>query len=222
MNKISKIQFLKVIFLTQEIIRSLVFYSLYFVSPILKFSFKILDLVLIIPFRAALFQLNIKKLGRHTLLKYSSVKLIGGKSIVIGDNFVSGMSLRLEAININNERGVKINIGNNVQINDFCHIGSINLVKIGDGCLIASKVFITDHSHGNTNYTEIEPEKRDLISKGKVIIGKNVWIGESVVILPNVTIGDNCIIGANSVVTKSFPNNSIIAGVPARLIKLIE
>ena len=61
--------------------------------------------------------------------------------------------------------------------------------------------------------------ERDLHSKGAVVIGKNVWIGDKVSILSGVTIGDNAVIGANSVVTKSVPEGCIVAGVPARVIK---
>jgi acetyltransferase-like isoleucine patch superfamily enzyme len=67
----------------------------------------------------------------------------------------------------------------------------------------------------------IPPSERKLISKGPVIIGDNVWVGEGVAILPNVTIGRNCIIGTNSVVTKSIPENSVAAGIPAKVIKKI-
>ena len=65
------------------------------------------------------------------------------------------------------------------------------------------------------------PSLRPLFSKGEVVIEDNVWVGEGVVILPGVSIGQNSVIGANSVVTKSFPKNSVIGGNPARLIKII-
>lgn len=63
--------------------------------------------------------------------------------------------------------------------------------------------------------------KRKIISKGPVIIEDNVWIGEGVCIMPNVKIGKNSIVGANAVVTKSFPENSVIGGNPAKLIKTL-
>lgn len=89
---------------------------------------------------------------------------------------------------------------------------------------MASRIYISDHSHGNVSIEDLEhvPAMRPLYSKGPVIIEDNVWIGEGVCILPGVTIGENCIIGANSVVNKSFPKNSVIAGIPARLIKTLE
>ena len=64
--------------------------------------------------------------------------------------------------------------------------------------------------------------KRKLISKGPVIISDNVWVGEGVVILPDVSIGKNAIIGANTVVTKDVPDNAVVAGNPAKLIKILK
>lgn len=152
--------------------------------------------------------------------------IVGNKNISIGSNFFSFSGLRLEAYNqhLDNKYNPILIIGNNVSINFDCHIACINKVIIGDNVLMASKIFITDHFHGELNQTitKIPPSKRKLFTKGSVIIEESVWIGEGATILPNVTIGKFSIVGANSVVTKSFPSFSVIAGNPAIQIKILQ
>ena len=152
--------------------------------------------------------------------------ILGHKNIVIGDNFFSFKGLRMETYtkHLNNNYMPKLIIGNNVSINFDCHIACINEIIIGDNVLMASKVFITDHFHGeiNKSVSQIPPSKRNLFTKGPVVLEESVWLGEGAIIMPNVTIGKFSIVGANSVVTKSFPSYSVIAGNPAILIKTIQ
>lgn len=136
----------------------------------------------------------------------------GKKSIVGGCGLTTGRFCRFDLDGIKDT----LYIGNNCEFGDNTHIVALNKVKIGDNVLIASKVFISDTSHGIykddvCDNPAIPPEERELV-KGEVSIGNNVWIGENVVILSGVTIGDGCIIGANSVITKNIPINHIVVG----------
>lgn len=107
-----------------------------------------------------------------------------------------------------------IRIGNHCNFGAFNHITCVNFISIGDHVLTGKWVTITDNSHGLTDIDSLSlpPEYRMLYSKGPVIIGDNVWIGDKVTILPNVRIGEGTVIAANSVVTSDIPSYCVYAG----------
>ena len=150
----------------------------------------------------------------------------GRSAMKLGEGLTTGVNVRLDAFAPYGSLPV-LHIGRHVQINDSVHIGAIEQVVIGDHTLIASRVFISDHNHGNyqildaASTPDIPPADRPL-SSSPVHIGRNVWLGEQVCILPGVTIGDGAIVGANSVVTRNIPPNSIAAGNPARVIRVFD
>ena len=147
----------------------------------------------------------------------------GANKLSFKKGFTTGRNCRFDLYNANTLKHNQKTLffGENCKIGDRVHIVALEKVEIGDNCLLASNIFISDTSHGS--YEELSspftnPDERDLVSK-PVKIGDRVWIGENAVILPGVTIGDGVVIGANSVVNKSIENNTIVAGVPAKVIK---
>lgn len=165
-----------------------------------------------------------------TKLFYPNARLIrlpfdirNRKYIKIDKGFTSGFGCRIEAFPTDLSNKTCIHIGENVQINDYVHIGAVNSIIIGSNVLMASKIYISDHNHGN--YTEelsdhpmSIPADRPSIGH-QVVIEDNVWLGESVCVLPGVKIGKGSIIGALSVVTKDIPAFSIAVGNPAKVVK---
>lgn len=167
---------------------------------------------------------NIKGQRNNIFCKYP-FQILGGEFIYIGSNSSFGKRCVITAWNsLEYNNNIKIEIGNNVVIGDDCHITAVNSIIISDGCLLGKKITITDNSHGEINFEElhIPPIDRKIFSKGSVVIGKNVWIGDKVSILPNVKIGDGAIIGANAVVTSDIPANSIAVGIPAKILKTFK
>ena len=145
----------------------------------------------------------------------------GKKSLVGGKGLTTGRFCRFD---LKGDES-RLFIGDNCEFGDMTHIVAHEKVEIGKNVLIASKVFISDTSHGsykgeNQDSPLIPPKSRKLVTS-PVSIGDNVWIGENAVILAGVTIGDGCVIGANSVVTRDIDDNCIVAGAPAKLIRKI-
>lgn len=155
---------------------------------------------------------------------FGTVKsLIGSECMTIGEHTGFGDELYLTAWTDFKGQNLnpKIIIGKNCSFGAYNHITAIDKIVIGDGCLTGKWVTISDNNHGTTDYEDLqkEPLERNLHSKGPVIIGRNVWIGDKVTILSGVEIGDGVVIAANSVVTKSIPSYSVVAGIPAKIIK---
>jgi acetyltransferase-like isoleucine patch superfamily enzyme len=114
----------------------------------------------------------------------------------------------------------EVSIGAKTVIGQECTISAFQSVSIGRECILADRVMLIDFDHG---VTEVErPIRLQGIYKRDVSVGHNVWIGYGACVLRGVTIGDNSIVGTSSVVTADFPANSVLGGVPARLIRMRE
>jgi acetyltransferase-like isoleucine patch superfamily enzyme len=99
-----------------------------------------------------------------------------------------------------------------------CTISAFQHVSIGRECVIADRVMLIDFDHG---VVEVErPIREQGIYKRDVMVGHNVWIGYGASILRGVTVGDNAIIGTSTVVTKDVPDNAVVGGVPARVLRM--
>ena len=111
--------------------------------------------------------------------------------------------------------GKNIKVGRNVFINSGCCFQDQGGIEIDDGTLIGHQVVIATLNH------DPDPEKRGDMFPRPVKIGAKVWIGSHATLLPGVTVGEGAIVAAGAVVTRDVPPRSVVAGVPARVIKSI-
>jgi acetyltransferase-like isoleucine patch superfamily enzyme len=112
--------------------------------------------------------------------------------------------------------GKFIKIGKNVFINHACTFLDMGGITIEDGALIGPKVNIITENH------PLGPNDRSALLVKPVIIKRKAWIGAGATILPGVTIGENSVVAAGAVVSKDVPDNTVVAGIPAKVIKEIE
>jgi acetyltransferase-like isoleucine patch superfamily enzyme len=112
--------------------------------------------------------------------------------------------------------GKNLTIGDFSFINSGCRFQDQGGITIGDGALIGHNVVLATLNHG------FAPSDRATTYPAPIVIGKNVWIGASATIVAGVTVGDNAVIAAGAVVTKDVPENTVVGGVPAKIIKHIE
>ena len=114
----------------------------------------------------------------------------------------------------------RVEIGAKTVMGQECTISAYQHVRIGEQCVIADRSMFIDFDHG---VVEVErPIRQQGIYKRDVRVGSNVWIGYGACILRGVSVGDNSIVGTNSVVTRDVPANAVVAGIPARIIRMRE
>ena len=159
-------------------------------------------------------------LGTPLITKHKSSEIIIGKSgLFVSNSIFTALGVKHRIILRTLSENANIVIGNGVRVSGTT-ICARESICIGDRCVIGADVIITD-----TDFHSLDAAKRSSAKDAEcalnspVVIGEDVFIGANSIILKGVTIGANSIIGAGSVVTKPFPENSIIAGNPARLIK---
>lgn len=113
--------------------------------------------------------------------------------------------------------GLDLRVGQQVFINQCCTIYDLSGVDIGDGVMIAPNVNIITTGH------PLQPsERRACIEAKPIVIEKNVWIATAATIIGGVTIGENSVVAAGAVVTRDVPRNSLVGGVPAKVIRSLE
>lgn len=112
--------------------------------------------------------------------------------------------------------GKHINMGKNVFINFDCTFLALGGITIEDDVLIGPKVSLITENH------PLNPHQRKGLTAKPIHIKKNAWIGANATILPGVTIGKNAVVAAGAVVSKNVPDNTIVGGIPAKMIKTID
>jgi acetyltransferase-like isoleucine patch superfamily enzyme len=152
------------------------------------------------------------KLGKHVY-----ISALGHGEVEIGDNVGIGDFSKVVISTSLNHLGEFITIGNNVGIGEFAYLGGAGGLEIGNDVIAGQ--FLSCHPE-NHIFTNLEmPIRLQGVQRKGIKIGDNCWLGSKVTILDGVELGDGCIVAAGAVVNQSFPANSIIGGVPAKLLK---
>lgn len=112
----------------------------------------------------------------------------------------------------------EVEIGAKTVLGQECTISAFQHVSIGRECILADRVMLIDFDHG---VVEVDrPIREQGIYKRDVNVGHNCWLGYGACILRGVTVGDNAIVGTSAVVTRDVPDNAVVAGIPARVLRM--
>ncbi|MCU0347609.1 MAG: acyltransferase [Saprospiraceae bacterium] len=145
------------------------------------------------------------------------VSALGQRPISFGNNVRIGAFSRIITSTTLNELGSHIRIGNNVGIGEFAYLGGAGGLDIGDDCIIGQ--YFSCHPENHVFDDPDQPIRLQGTTRQGIRIGNNCWIGAKVTILDGVRIGNGCVVAAGAVVTRSMPANSVIGGVPAKVLK---
>jgi acetyltransferase-like isoleucine patch superfamily enzyme len=155
-----------------------------------------------------------------TIEKYTRLDGYAKEKIELGNNVKIGADSNLLSTSHFSKYGKGLKIGNNSAIGDFTHFGAPGGIAIGDDVIMGSYISFHSENH-NFNDTSKLIREQGVSSKG-IILGNNIWVGAKVTFLDGSKIGNNSVVAAGAVVNGEFPNNVVIGGVPAKILKHIE
>ena len=162
-----------------------------------------------------------KRFGQGSIINWPTGNMYGERWISIGDDTMIAGQVTLSAGMMPGQEMMTDPV---VIIGDRCLIGRGSAIvghyriDIGDDVFTGMNVYITDQNHG---YEDIEaPIGIQDPEDDPVVIGSGSWIGSGAVVLPGARLGKNCVVAANSVVRGEFPSYSVVAGVPAKVVRL--
>ena len=162
-----------------------------------------------------------KRFGKGSIINWPTGNMYGERWISIGDDTMIGGQVTLSAGMMPGQQMMTDPV---VIIGDRCLIGRGSAIvghyriDIGDDVFTGMNVYITDQNHGYEDIAApigIQDPEDD-----PVVIGSGSWIGSGAVVLPGARLGENCVVAANSVVRGEFPSYSVVAGVPAKVVRL--
>ncbi len=169
---------------------------------------------------ALYYRILFREIGRGSVI-YRPMLLLNTERVIVGKKVLIRNGLRIEVLDRPDQRKAFIEIGDNTNIEQHCHIICQNKIVIGRNVTITGHCAIVDTTHPYGKSAE-KVGQRISFNDDEVIIGDNVFVGFGSILLPGTSIGLNSYIGAMSVVKGKFPPNSLIYGSPAKLVKLID
>lgn len=144
------------------------------------------------------------------------IDALSREGVFIGENVVIGRNTRIECTGGLQSGGKGVKIGNRTTFGNDCTFGAAGGIEIGDDVVAGQFIRFHSENHNFNDKTKLIREQ-GVTHKG-IKIGNNCWIGAGAVFLDGAELGSGCVVGANAVITKKFPSDVVIAGIPAKVI----
>lgn len=155
-----------------------------------------------------------------TIDKNSIIDGFASEKIILGDCVKIGAYSNLNVTSHLSKYGKGFKMGNNSAIGEFSHLGSAGGIVIGSDVIMGCYISFHSENH-NFNDTSKLIREQGVTNKG-IVLGNNIWVGAKVTFLDGTVVGNNCVIAAGAVVSGVFPDNVVIGGVPAKILKKID
>lgn len=155
-----------------------------------------------------------------TIDKHCLLDGFSSEKIILGDCVKIGAFSKLTSTSHFSKYGKGLKMGNNSAIGDYTHFGAAGGIEIGNDVIMGSYISFHSENHNFTDKSKLIREQ-GVTSKG-IKLGNNIWVGAKVTFLDGCIVGDNSVVAAGAVVNGTFPDNVVIGGVPAKILKNIE